>query len=68
MILIIHFGQLYSIFNYGNQFARVQLAQLVNNNATMRNVLSLYLVTLCIFLDWFNVFKNNHLTYQSELL
>ena len=51
MILIIHFGQLYSIFNYGNQFARVQLAQHVNNNANMRNVLSLYLVTLCIFLD-----------------
>ena len=60
MNLIINSVQVHSLFNYGNQFARVQFAQLVNYNARMRNALSGCLVTPGLRLTVTP-------TYQSEL-
>ena len=64
MNLIIDCGPLYLTFNYGNQFTQVQFVQLlVNNNASMRKVLSGYLVR--ILSGYFG--EAMKATYQSEL-
>ena len=49
-LIIFHSDTSYSTFKHGNQFARVQFAELANNNASMWKVSSGYLGNLVIFL------------------